>query len=225
MVQSAYGRPPVLDRLITIEGEPVWAARRDLTVRDVVRAGVVFEQVALSYSRFIVRAGIVLTLGNDFVDDTGNNRRIEGVSAVGRGQFIEILGRTLSVTPVDPMEPPVDPMEPVEPGSSTSYRYEERPVSGQPYIGSYRMFETGGTTKLYVHSTDSDGKTFPGFEVGQVLLLTFTNGHTADVTVAVVQDWGGFGGQYGGPGCTIDPQVDVADIGDTSVGLTITIPN
>ena len=221
MVQSGYGRPPVLDRLITIGGNPVWAGRRDLSARDVVETGQPFSQVALSYSRFIVRAGILLTLGDDFTDDKDIDRRIEGVSEVGRGQFIEILGRATSFTPTGVPETPETPIDP----SGMVYRWAERPFSGQPSSdGEYRMFDFNGTN-IFVNSTDSDGKTFGLFELGKVMTLEFTNGLTATATVTEVYTWSGFGGQTAGPACVVTPDVDLTAIGDRTVGLTITIPN
>ena len=191
MVQSAYGRPPVLDRLITIEGEPVWAARRDLSARDVVDSNQTFEQVSLSYSRFIVRAGIVLTLGNDFVDDSGNNRRIEGVSEVGRGQFIEILGRTSALTPVDPVEP----VEPVVP--STTYRFATKTRFTPNSDGVWNVFinTVQDTARFRLYDTDSDGVMLATASVGNSVTFTWgsysVTGELTDVGIYT----GGFGGQ------------------------------
>ena len=223
MVQSGYGRPPVLDRLITIDGNQVWAARRDFTARDTVETGQPFSQISLSYVRFIVRAGILLTLGDCFADDNGIERRIEGVSEIGRGQFLEILGRTTSFTPVGVPDPPVDPVDPVTP-MGMAYRWAGRPFSGQPGDGEYRIADFNGTN-IYVSSTDSDGQTFAGFEVGKVMMLEFTNGLMATATVTEIFTWSGFGGQSAGPACFVTPDVDLEAIGDRTVGLTITIPN
>ena len=220
MVQSEYGRPPVLDRLIEIDGDSVWAARRDFTARDTVETGQPFSQISLSYARFIVRAGVSLMLGSDFTDDDGNQRRIEGVSKIGRGQFIEILGRSTSFTPVDP----VDPVEPVVPVTGTAYRWDRRPFSGQPSSeGQYRVSTSGDASTIFVNTTDADDQTFSGFTIGDVLSLVFTNGHTATGTVTDAFNWSGFGGQTAGPAATFTPEIDITAIGDDTVGVTITI--
>ena len=105
-----------------------------------------------------------------------------------------------------------------------AYRWAGRPFSGQPGDGEYRIADFNGTN-IYVSSTDSDGQTFAGFEVGKVMTLAFTNGHTVTGTVTSISTWSGFGGQSGGPACVVTPEIDLTAIGDRTVGLTITIPN
>ena len=193
MVQSEHGRPPVLDRLITIEGDPVWAARRDLSARDVVETGQPFSQVALSYSRFIVRAGILLTLGNDFVDDNGIDRRIEGVSEVGRGQFIEILGRTTSLTPVgvpDVVESPLTPSE-------TTYRFETKstfpPAANGVWYLSVNTMQNTARVRLF--ETDSDGVMLADVSEGDTVTFAWGSYSVTGELTAVGIYTGGFGGQ------------------------------
>ena len=194
MVQSAYGRPPVLDRLITIDGDPVWAARRDFTARDVVESNQTFEQVSLSYARFIVRAGIELVLGTDFVDDSGNDRRVEGVSQVGRGQFVEILGRTTSFTPVDPMEPPVNP---VDPSDTPTYRFATKTNFPPNADGVWYLFvnTVQDTARFRLYETDSDGVTVASINVGASVLFRWGSYSVTGALTDVGIYTGGFGGQ------------------------------
>ena len=75
---------------------PVWAARRDFTGRDTLEPG---GLLAITRSRFIVRAGVSLVIGDIFTDDDGNRRTIQGIAEIGRGRYLEILGQTFSTKP------------------------------------------------------------------------------------------------------------------------------
>ena len=144
---------------------------------------------------------------------------------IGRGQFVEILGRTTSFTPVGVPETPETPETPVEPGTPAGdvYRWAMRPTTGLPQsAGEYRIFVFNGTN-LQVNGTDSDGKTLEDFTNGDSITLLFTNGFTVTGTITDDRGWSGFGGQSGGPAATFMPEIDVSDIGDTSVGVSVTI--
>jgi hypothetical protein len=158
-----------------------------------------------------------------FVDDDGNDRRIEGVSELGRSRFVEILGRTLSLTPVDPMTPEM-------PVSGAIYRWDRRTglTASPSRDGAYQIWILNNTNNLLVNDADADGQAFSAFEVGQTLAMVFTNGYTVTVTVATVDTWRGYGGQSSGPSCTFTPtidqtELDLTDFGNLSVGVTITI--
>ena len=78
------GPPPVLTK--------VGAERRDFYARDTLQqVGGYAQNVALS--RFIIRAGVEVGVGQTFIDDEGSLRQIQGIGKIGRG-WLEILGST-----------------------------------------------------------------------------------------------------------------------------------
>ncbi len=106
-------QPPVLDIIITRRSrgpetgrnslnnpvygpdveEDVWAARLDFRSGDFVRAGT-SGLVTVQDSRYIVRASSgPWKEGDGLVDDEGIQRRVQGVSRIGRGRYLELLAR------------------------------------------------------------------------------------------------------------------------------------
>ena len=76
----------------------VWARRQDFTGRDSLISSD-DRSFALSRSRFVVRAGANVAIGDQFLDDLGDLRTIEGIAQIGRGRYIELLGKTFSTEP------------------------------------------------------------------------------------------------------------------------------
>ena len=76
----------------------VWARRQDFMGRDSLISGD-DRSFALSRSRFVVRAGANVAIGDVFLDDLGDRRTIEGIAQIGRGRYIELLGKTFSTEP------------------------------------------------------------------------------------------------------------------------------
>ena len=72
-----------------------WAARRDFRARDQV-AITDTTNFTVEDSRFIVRAeGPAWAEGDTFVDDGGQRRTVRRVNEIGRGRWLELLGRSI----------------------------------------------------------------------------------------------------------------------------------
>ena len=70
----------------------VWAGRQDFTAEDQLRAAPVV--VAVTDSRYYVRAGS-WAVGDEFIDEDGVRRTVQGISVIGRGRFLELLARRI----------------------------------------------------------------------------------------------------------------------------------
>ena len=214
MTTRDYTRPPVLDRIIVINGVKVDAKRVDFAGRDVLQSSDSIARFSKSLATYTIRhehsAGV--EIGDTFVDDVGNNRTIVGITVTGRDRYVDMVSETLEY----------DPQGPDTPAPTGNQRtWDLRILGGNPFAaGEYRVLTNGSS--LWVHSEDADGATFDGFTDDDMLTLTF-GAYTATATVSDAGTWRGFGGQSSGPSCTLTPAVDMSQIGDDE-SLVITFP-
>ena len=193
--QREYTRPPVLDRIITIDGRKVWAARRDFTGRDVLDGSDFVTTISKSLSRYIIRAGSAfIEIGDTFTDENGIDRTVQGITTIGRERFTEIVAETSALNP-----------QGGAPISSALYRFADGLAEGQDPLsaGQWSLDTRGsfltGDTSVLLASTDSDGETVETPEVGDTFTLTWDS-YSITVDLTDVRPWfGGFGGQQSGP--------------------------
>ena len=75
-----------------------WARREDFPAGDFVTAGREgIGPINVTDARYIVRPSESWTTDAEFTDEQGNRRTVEGVSQLGRGEYLELLARRIGV--------------------------------------------------------------------------------------------------------------------------------